>query len=126
MQDNLIDQGVDGGCCSDPQRERQHGCGRKRRTVEKRPYREAKVIREVPQPSAQPDIADPLPNLCDAADFQSCLPPGLGLRQTRKHEVTHTAIDVVLQFAVQIVLQVSKTEPVQQLLDHESPSLKIN
>ena len=81
---------------------------RKKERAEKR-----EIVREVPQPSGQPNISHFLPNLCDAAKFQHRLPSSLRLRQARTRQLIYSAIDVVLQFTIEVTLQVSPPEPVQ-------------
>ena len=73
-QNDLIEQRVDGSGCADSERERKHCRGRKRGTAEKGTRGEAQVVREVPQPSSQPNITHFLLDLRDAAEFQRGLP----------------------------------------------------
>jgi hypothetical protein len=91
----------------------------------KRPCGEAQVVEEIAQPSSQPNIANFLLNLRDAPELDRGLPSRLRCRQPCPYQIIHAAVDVIVQFTVEIALQSSPPEPVQQL-HHQLPSLKIN
>ena len=68
--------------------------------MKKRTCGEAEVARQIAQPADQPNIANLLPELCEPAEFQHGLSARFGLRQAGLHEIVHTAVNVVLQFAL--------------------------
>src|SRR2546425_4108322 len=73
-QNDLIDKRVKGGRRSNSEREGKHCRRRKRRAPEKRSCRKAQVVRQISQPSSQPNVAHLLPNLRSAPEFQRGAP----------------------------------------------------
>ncbi len=124
VQNHLIDQRVDGGGGADTERERKHGGDGKRRTTEKGPGGEAEVIEEIAQPPGEPNVADFLPYLGEAAEFQNGPPAGFLLREAGKNQVADPAVHVIRQFAIQSAFHLPAPEPVQNLPHDLLPSLQ--
>jgi hypothetical protein len=95
VQQHLIDQRVDGSCCSNAEHEREHGSNTEGRHPEKRACGEAEIISEIPQPSSQPDVSHFLFDLRDAPQFQQGLPSSFRSCQTGPLKIGDSPVEVV-------------------------------
>src|SRR5260370_29471347 len=97
---------------------------RERGVAEKCSRGEAQIVGEVAEPPAEPDVAHFFPDLCHAAKVESSLPASFRFRETGSDELAYAPINMVAEFAIELLLQVSQTEPIEYV-PHYLPSSKI-
>jgi hypothetical protein len=124
VEDHLVDQRVDRGRGADAEREGKQRRGGERRATKERTQREAEVVEEIAQPAGEPDIADFLAHLGQAADFEHGAAARFLFRDAGGDQIGDAAIDVVLELAVQAALERTSAEPVEER-DHRPPSSKM-